>query len=57
MLIHRDREIKAKRPDIVIRDHQEKRFVIDVLMTTGNTISLKETKKVLKYRDLEIEMI
>ena len=54
--IHTDREIRANRPDIVIKDKQEKScLLIDMSIPTEKNISGKVTEKLSKYRDLEIE--
>jgi len=46
MSIQRDREIKANRPDIVIKNKKEKRcLLIDVVIPTDRNTSLKVTEK------------
>ena len=57
MPIHTDREIKANRPDIVVKDHQERKcLLIEVSVPTDDNVSLKEMEKLSKYKDLEIEI-
>ena len=51
------REIKANRPDIVIKDKQEKNcLLIDMSIPTEKNTSVKVTEKLSKYKDLEIEI-
>ena len=57
MPIQGDREIKANRPDIVIKDKQEKScLLIDMSIPTEKNTSVKVTEKRSKYKDLEIEI-
>ncbi len=57
MPIHTDREIKANRPDIVIKDKKEKScMLIDVAIPSDRNTSVKVTEKLSKYKDLEIEV-
>lgn len=57
MPIHTDREIKANRPDIVVKDHEEKKcFLIDVSIPADDNVSRKEMENISKYNDLEIEI-
>ena len=57
MPIQTDCEIKANRPDIVIKDKQEKScLLIDMSVPTEKNTSVKVTEKLSKYKDLEIEM-
>ena len=57
MPIQSDREIKANRPDIVIKDKQEKGcLLIDMSIPTEKNTSVKLTEKLSKYKDLEIEI-
>ena len=57
MPIQTDREIKANRPDIVIKDKQEKScLLIDMSIPTEKNTSVKVTEKLSKYKDLEIEI-
>ena len=56
MPIQTDREIKANRPDIVIKDKQEKScLLIDMSIPTEKNTSVK-VEKLSKYKDLEIEI-
>ena len=51
--IQRDRDIKANRPDIVIKDKQEKScLLIDMSIPTAKNTSVKVAEKLLKYKDL-----
>ena len=55
--IHTDRTIKANRPDIVIKDHKQKKcLLIDMAVPADCNVSLKIFKKLSKYKDLEIEI-
>ena len=57
MPIQTDREIKANRPDIVIKDQQEKScLLIDMSIPTEKNTSVIVTEKLSKYKDLEIEI-
>ncbi|KAJ8024707.1 hypothetical protein HOLleu_34687 [Holothuria leucospilota] len=57
MPVHTDREIKANRPDIVVKDFKEKKcLLIDVAVPSDKNISIKTTEKLSKYKDLEIEI-
>ncbi|XP_068720702.1 uncharacterized protein [Montipora capricornis] len=57
MPIQTDREIKANRPDIVIKDKKEKScLLIDTSIPTEKNTSVKVTEKLSKYKDLEIEI-
>ena len=52
-----DREIKANRPDVVIKDKQEKScLLVDMSIPTEKNNSVKVTEKLSKYKDLEIEI-
>ena len=57
MPIHTDKEIKANRPDIVIKDKKSKTCIlVDMSVPSDNNISIKTTEKLSKYKDLEIEI-
>ena len=57
MPIQRDRVIEANRPDVVIKNKQEKsRLLIDVSIPTEKSTSVKVTEKLSKYKDLEIKV-
>ena len=55
MPIQTDREIKDNRPHIVIKYKQEKScLLIDMSIPTEKNTSVKVTKKLSRYKDLEI---
>ena len=57
MSIQTDREIKANRPDIVMKDKQEKScLLIDMSIPCEKNTSVKVTEKLPKYKDLDIEI-
>ena len=57
MPIQTDREIKANRPDIVIKNKKEKScLLIDMAIPTHGNTSVKVTEKLSNYKDLEIEI-
>ena len=57
MPIHTDREISANRPDIVIKNNRDKKCaLIDVAIPSNKNTSKKISKKLSKYKDLEIEI-
>ena len=57
MPIHTDREISANRPDILIKNNRDKKCaLIDVAIPSDKNTSKKISKKVSKYKDLEIEI-
>ena len=57
MPIHTDREIKANRPDIVVKAHEVKTcLLIDISVPADDNVCLKEMEKLSKYKDLEIEI-
>jgi len=50
-------EIEANRPDIVIKDIENKTcLLIDMSVPMEKNISIKTTEKLSKYKDLEIEI-
>ena len=52
-----DREIKASRPCIVVKDKKERRcMLIDITVSSESNTSAKFTEKLSKYKDLEIEV-
>lgn len=52
-----DREIHANRPDIVVHNKKEKScMLIDVSIPNDANVMLKETEKLSKYKDLQIEV-
>ena len=55
--IQTDGEIKANRPDIVIKNKKEKNcLLIDMSIPTEKNTSVKVTERLSKYKDLEIEV-
>ncbi|XP_013385591.1 uncharacterized protein LOC106155343 [Lingula anatina] len=57
MPIQTDREIKANRPDIVIKNKRNKVCtLIDMAIPSERNTSVKVTEKLSKYKDLEIEI-
>lgn len=57
MPIQTDKEIKANRPDIVVKDKKERTcLLIDMSIPTERNTSLKTMEKLTKYKDLEIEI-
>ena len=55
--IKTDRTMQANRPDIVIKDKQDKTCqLIDMSVPSDSNISAKELEKLRKYKDLEIEI-
>ena len=55
--VHTDRTIKANKPDIVIRDNTAKKcWMIDVSVPADHNVVSKEAEKMLKYKDLAIEV-
>ena len=54
---HTDREISANRPDVLIKNNRDKKCaLIDVAMPSDKNTSKKISKKLSKYKDLEIEI-
>ena len=55
--IHTDRTIKANRPDIVLKDRQNKTCqLIEISVPCDGNLATAEFKKLSKYKDLEIEI-
>ena len=55
--VQTDRKIDANRPDIIIKNHEERTCIMmDVPVPSDQNISLKEFPKLSKYKDLEIEV-
>ena len=55
--IQTDREIKANRPDIVVKDKKQRTCqLIEISVPTERNTSIKTTEKLSKYKDLEIEI-
>jgi hypothetical protein len=52
-----DREILAKRPDIVAKNKKDRTCLfIDVEIPSDINVMQKETEKKLKYKDLTVEI-
>ena len=57
MQVHTDKEIKANKPDIIIKDHINNTCqLIDMTIPSDRNFSIKEVEKLSKYKDLEIEV-
>ena len=57
MPINTDKEIKANRPDIVIKDKSKGLCtLIDMSVPSKRNASTKEVEKIAKYKDLDIEI-
>ena len=57
MPVNTDKEIKANRPDIIIKDKKEKTCImIDMSIPSERNVPIKEVEKLSKYKDLEIEV-
>jgi len=57
MQAHTDKTIKANKPDIIIKDKQEKTcMLIDMAIPSDWNTSVKVAEKLSKYKDLEIEI-
>ena len=57
MQVHTDKTIKANKPDIIIKDKQEKTCVlIDMAIPSNRNTSVKVAEKLSKYKHLEIEL-
>ena len=55
--IHTDRIIQANRPDIVVKNHNDKTcFPTDMSVPSDTNVSRKIFEKLSKYKDLEIEV-
>ena len=55
--VHTDREVKANRPNIIIKNKKEKtRTLIDVAIPADRNVVQKEAEKKLKYKSLSIEI-
>lgn len=56
MQVQTDREIKANKPDIIVKNKKHKTcLLIDVAIPADSNITDKEAEKRLKYKDLQIE--
>ena len=57
MHVHTDKMIKANKPDIIIKDKQEKTcMLIYMAIPSDRYTSVKVAEKLSKYKDLEIEI-
>ena len=57
MPVNKDKEIKANRSDIIIKDKKDKKCImIDMSIPPERNVSIKEVEKLSKYKDLEIEI-
>jgi hypothetical protein len=56
MPIQTDREIKAKKPDIVIRNKTKDSILTEMAISSERNTSIKVTEKLSKYKNLEIEI-
>ena len=58
MQVHTDKTIKANKPDIIIKDKQEKTcMLIDMVIPADRNTSVKvAVEKLSKYKDLEVEI-
>ena len=57
MPINTDKEIKAHRPDIVIKDKSKSLCtLIDMAVPSERNVSTKEVEEIAKNKDLEIEI-
>ena len=55
--VHADRKADANRPDIIIKNHEERTCIMmGVAVPSDQNISLKEFQKLSKYKDLEMEV-
>lgn len=52
-----DRTVRNNKPDIVLKDlHKKETLLIDVAIPNDATVARKESEKILKYRDLEVDI-
>jgi len=55
--VQTDRTIPSNKPDIIIRDNDKgTHMLIDVTISRDRNVILKKAKKILKYKDLTIEI-
>ena len=56
--VQTDREIKANRPDIIVKDKLHKHcYIIDFASPSDNNVAVKTIEKLSKYKTLEIEIL
>ena len=57
MILTTDHEVGSNRPDIVIRDKNEKKtYIIDVSCPSDVNVTSKENEKLTKYSGLRVEL-
>ena len=57
MQVHTDKTIKANKPDIIIKDKQEKTcMLIDMAIPSDRNTPVRVAEKLTKYKDLEIDI-
>ena len=55
--VQTDRTIPSNKPDIIIRDNEKGTcMLIDVAISGGRNVIKKEAEKILKYKDLKLEI-
>jgi hypothetical protein len=55
--VQTDRTIPSNKPDIIIRDNEnETCILIDIAILADRNVIEKEAEKILKYKDLKIEI-
>ena len=55
--VQTDRTIPNNKPDIIIRDNEKGTcMLIDVAISGGRNMIKKEAEKIIKYKDLTIEI-
>ena len=55
--VQTDRTIPSNKPDIIIRDNEKRTCIlIDVAIPGDRNVIKKEAEKILKYKDLTIEI-
>jgi hypothetical protein len=55
--VQTDRTIPNNKPDVIIRDNEKRTcMLIDVAISGDRNVIKKETQKILKYKDLTIEI-
>jgi len=54
---HRDREVTANRPEVIIKNKKEKKCIlIDVAVPSDRNVVQKEAENKLKYKILYVEI-
>ena len=55
--VHKDRKIDANRLDIIIKNREERTYIMmDVAVLSDQNISLKEFQRLSKYKDVDINV-